>query len=61
VIEIFNRYGDDFVKCLNCHKKVKPLINKNRLKMDFIGARYSGKDKAYWMICPICKFVIGTK
>ena len=55
------RFDDKEVECRNCHKKVKPLIKLNRTKSDFIGGRYTGTDKKYWLICPYCKSVIGAK
>jgi len=33
----------------------------NRVKSEFIGGRYTGKDKAYWLVCPKCKMIIGKK
>jgi len=55
------KFGDKEVKCLNCHQKVKPLIELNRAKSEFIGVRYTGKDRVYWLICLKCKTIIGTK
>jgi hypothetical protein len=61
VRSIVEKYSEKKIKCPNCHKNVKPLIELNRVKIEFIGARYSGNDKAYFKICPQCKFVIDTK
>lgn len=58
---IAKKYNDKEIECPNCHKKVKPLLKLNRVKIEFVGARYTGNDKAYLLICPKCKFVIGTK
>ena len=58
---MFRKYSDNEVECPKCHRKVKPLLKLNRAKSEFIGARYTGTDKAYWKICPNCKFVIGTE
>ena len=55
------KYNDKEVECFKCHQKVKPLIKLNRAKSEFYGSIYTGKDKAYWLICPNCKAVIGTK
>ena len=55
------RYDEKEVDCGFCHKKVKPLIKLNRVKSEFIGSRYTGKDKKYWLVCPNCKAVIGAK
>ena len=61
VRRIVKKYSDKEIKCPNCHKKVKPLLELNRVKIEFIGARYTGNDKVYFQICPLCKFVISTK
>jgi hypothetical protein len=55
------KFDDKEVECPNCHQKIKPFIKLNRVKSEFIGARYTGKDKAYWLICPKCNMVIGKK
>ena len=55
------RYDDKEVECKFCHHKVKPLIQLNRTKSEFIGGRYTGKDKMYWLVCPNCKKIIGSK
>lgn len=49
------------VVCKFCHAKINPILKKNRMKAEFYGARFTGKDKAYWVICPNCKKVIGLK
>ena len=54
-------YNDKEIECRFCHQKVKPLIQLNRVKSEFIGGRYTGTDKKYWLICPNCKRVIGSK
>jgi ssDNA-binding Zn-finger/Zn-ribbon topoisomerase 1 len=58
---MLKKYNEKEVECPKCHKKVKPLLKLNRLKSEFIGSKYTGKDKLYWQICPNCKFVITTK
>jgi len=55
------KYDDKEVVCPKCHQKVKTILKLNRMKSEFYGGRYTGKDKAYWLICPVCKMVIGTK
>jgi hypothetical protein len=55
------RYDDKEIECRYCHQKVKPLLKLNRTKIEFIGSKYTGKDKLYWIICPNCKKVIGSK
>jgi uncharacterized protein YbaR (Trm112 family) len=55
------KYDDKEIKCPKCHQKVKPLLTLNRTKSEFIGGRYTGTDKNYWLICPNCKAVIGSK
>lgn len=55
------RYDDKEIECRFCYKKVRPLLRLNRAKSEFNGIRYTGKDKPYWLICPICKKVIGVK
>jgi len=55
------KHLDKEIKCPKCHKIIKPKLEINRVKIEFVGARYSGKDKAYFKVCPHCKFVIGTK
>lgn len=58
---MFKKYSDKEVECPKCRQKAKPLLKLNRAKSEFIGARYTGNDKAYWKICPHCKSVIGTE
>jgi uncharacterized protein with PIN domain len=49
------------IKCPECHKKVIPITKLNRSKSEFVGSRYTGMDKSYWLICPNCKKIIGQK
>lgn len=49
------------VECPYCHQKIKPQIKLNRVKSEFINARYTRKDKAYCIICTKFKKVIGIK
>ena len=55
------RYDNKEVECTFCHQKVKPLIQLNRIKSEFYGVKYTGTDKNYWLVCPNCKAIIGTK
>lgn len=55
------KYDDKEIKCQVCHKKVKPIIKRNKLKDNFYGQRYSGLEKKYLIICPNCKAIIGVK
>ena len=61
MIRIKKKYCDEETVCPNCHKMVRPILELNRVKIEFIGARYTGNDKAYLKICPECRFVLGTK
>ena len=58
---MFKKYSDKEIECPKCHQKIKPLLKLNRVKSEFIGAKYTGTDKGYWKICPNCKFVINTE
>ena len=59
---IFNtKYDDEEIKCHTCNKKVKPILQKNKLKQNFYGQRFTGTEKKYLLICPNCKAIIGTK
>jgi len=55
------KINDKEIECPKCHKMIKPKIELNRVKIEFIGSRYIGKDKACLKVCPYCKYVIGTK
>jgi len=55
------RYDEEEIECTSCHQKVKPIIEKNKLKQNFYGQRFTGTEKKYLLICPICKAVIGSK
>jgi len=55
------KYDDKEIECPKCHQKVKPFLKLNRAKSELIGNRYTGNDKIYWLLCPNCKTVIGTK
>ena len=48
-------------ECPMCHEMVIPIAKLNRAKSEFYGSTYTGKDKAYWLICPNCKKIIGQK
>ena len=55
------RYDDKEIECKFCHKKVHPIIEKNKLKQNFYGQRFTGSEKRFLLICPNCKAVIGSK
>ncbi len=55
------KFDDKEVECIVCHKKVKPIIERNKLKDNVIMQRFSGLEKKYLLICPNCKAVIGGK
>ncbi len=52
---------EKIIKCPSCHQKIKPILEKNKLKQDFYGQRFTGIEKKYLLICPNCKTVIGSK
>ena len=58
---MFKKYSDKEIECPKCHQKAKPIIELNRVKSEFFGASFTGKDKAYWLKCPNCKTIIGTE
>lgn len=49
------------IECPNCNKKIIPITKLNRVKSEFYGSTYTGKDKLFWLICPNCKKIIGQK
>jgi Zn finger protein HypA/HybF involved in hydrogenase expression len=49
------------IKCPSCHKKIKPIVEENKLKRNFYGQRFTGTEKKYLLICPNCKAVISSK
>jgi len=49
------------IKCPSCHQEIKPVFEKNRLKQNFYGQRFTGTEKKYLLICPICKAVVNSK
>jgi len=53
--------GNKIIKCPSCHKKVRPLFEKNKLKQNFYGQRFIGTEKNFLLICPNCKAVICSK
>ena len=55
------KYYDKYVEGKKCNQKVIPILKMNRTKSEFYGSIYTGKDKIYWLICPECKTIIGTK
>ena len=54
-------YDEKEIECFHCHKKIKPIIEKNKLKQNFYGQKFTGTEKQYLLVCPICKKVIGSK
>ena len=55
------KYDVQEVECRVCHKKVIPILKRNKLKDNFYMQRFSGMEKKYLEICPNCKAVIGAK
>jgi hypothetical protein len=64
------KYDDKEVECQFCHKKAKPIIERN--KMDILGmppgpfwgragSSSAKKPKRFILICPNCKALIGAK
>ena len=53
--------GNKIIKCPSCHKKIKPVIEENKLKQNFYGQRFTGIEKKYLLICPFCKAVFYLK
>ena len=54
-------YDGKKIECTSCHQKIRHIIEKNKLKQDFYGQRFTGTENKYLLICPFCKAVIGTK
>ena len=64
------KYDDKEIECPHCHKKIKPIIEKNNFvpgvsittssTLGRVGLGLS-KPKKNILICPNCKAVIGTK
>ena len=55
------KYDNKEIKCSKCNQIVKPILQKNKLKQNFYGQRFTGIEKKYLLICPNCKAVIGSK
>ena len=59
------KYDDKEVECKFCHKKVKPIIEKNKMVpgpfFGRVGPGSTNKPHRFILICPNCKAVIGTK
>ncbi|MCX6667935.1 MAG: hypothetical protein NTV74_06865 [Euryarchaeota archaeon] len=61
------KYDDKEIECAFCHKKVKPILEKNIWtlgKLIPIVGWWRVKripPKEYIKICPNCKAIIGTK
>ena len=53
------RYDTKEIECRFCHKRAKPILQRNMLKDNFYGQRYTGAEKKYLKVCPYCKAVIG--
>jgi len=59
---VFKRkYHEKEIKCNHCGNTVKPILKKNKLKNNFYGMRYTGTEKKYLLVCPVCKKIIGIK
>lgn len=59
------KYDDKEVECRFCHKKAKPIIERNKMAPGPIFARVgtssTKKPHRFLLICPNCKAIIGTK
>jgi Zn finger protein HypA/HybF involved in hydrogenase expression len=55
------KYDNNEVKCPNCKKLVKPIIQNNKLKQNFYGQRFTGTEKKFLLVCPHCKGVISSQ
>jgi len=65
------RYDDKEVECQFCHKKAKPIVQRNAMDIGFgmspgpffgrVGSSSAKKPKKYILICPHCKALIGAK
>ncbi len=62
------QYYEKEMECLACHKKSKPILEKNTINPGIagfgrfvrVGSGLTG-DKKYQLICPYCKAIIGFK
>jgi hypothetical protein len=65
------KYDDKEVECQFCHKKVKPIIERNTMDIGLgmppgpffgrAGSSSAKKPKRFILICPKCKALIGAK
>lgn len=59
------KYNDKKVECQYCHKKVKPIIEKNKMVpspvFGRVGSWSTKKTHRFILICPNCKAIVGTK
>jgi len=65
------KYDDKEVECQFCNKKVKPIIERNKMAFGFgmapgpffgrAGSSSAKKPHRYILICPNCKALIGAK
>jgi hypothetical protein len=66
-----NKYEDKEVECQFCHKKAKPIIERNKMAIGLgmapgsffgrVGSSSAKKPHRFILICPNCKVIIGTK
>jgi hypothetical protein len=65
------KYDDKEVECKFCHKKIKPIIERNLMDVGLgmapgpffgrTGSSSATKPKRFILICPNCKALIGAK
>ena len=65
------KYDDEEMMCHFCNKKVRPIIQRNKMDVGFgiapgplfgrAGFNSGKKKKNYILICPDCKALIGSK
>lgn len=65
------KYDDKEVECQFCHKKVKPIIERNKMAIGLgmalgpffgrAGSSSAEKPHRFILICPKCKALIGAK
>ena len=65
------KYGDKEVECQFCHKRIKPIIERNKMGIGLgmapgpffgrVGSSSSSKPHRFILICSNCKAIIGAK
>ncbi|KYK22888.1 hypothetical protein AYK24_08190 [Thermoplasmatales archaeon SG8-52-4] len=65
------KYDDKEIECRFCHKKAKPIIERNKMDIGFgmvpgpffgrAGSSSANKPYRFILICPNCKAIIGAK